>query len=394
MRKLRLLFMLPLLLIAALALSACGGDHDTQASPSPTLTEEQQYDGYVRSICLASRGFVDGVTALGIGALHDPKQKDTILKLWDGLIATMEKASPPEAMKSFHVEWVRILKEDEGKLRSGNADAPNDPFDRGPTVEPPKDVQEKFTAAMARVPECRPSDSAPRPGPTGTQQPGGQATGDPEKIDYSDPSKFVMSGPQSTFDAATAQSLRNQFGGPETQLQKLGAIYRWMSSTFQTVPGGGAEIGKTTVTSLLASKTFTGCHDWALMMTATARLMGIPAIMADSAGIQWAEDFRSGNVQAFSGHVFGEFFIEVGWIVVDCTSGQFATGYDHSNLAIPATNPMESKGYYVMFKGTDPQSYGVTSAQVLNERMRQFAEKLPGMTLTIPSYTWTDLRDQ
>jgi hypothetical protein len=116
--------------------------------------------------------------------------------------------------------------------------------------------------------------------------------------------------------------------------------------------------------------------------------------MADAAGLQWAEDFRSGKTQAFSGHVFGEFFVDGAWIVVDCTSGQFATGYDHGNRVIPATNPMEPKGYYVMFKGIDPQSYGVTSAQVLNERMRQFAEKLPGMTLNTPSYTWKDLRDQ
>lgn len=394
MRKLRLLFIVPSLLLTLSVLGACGGDDDRPASPSPTLTEEQQYDGYARSICLASRGFANGVMALGIGALHDPKQKDAILKLWDGLIATMEKASPPAAMTSFHEEWVRILKEDEGKLRSGSPDAPNDPFDRGPTAEPPRDAQEKWVAAMARVPECRPTDSTPSPGATATQEPGGQTTGDPASIDYSDPSKFLVSGPQSTFDAATAQSLRNQFGGPGTQLQKLGAIYRWMSATFHTVPGGGAEIGKTTAMSLITSKTFTGCHDWALMMTATARLVGIPAIMADSAGIQWAEDYQSGRVQTFSGHVFGEFFVDGAWIVVDCTSGQFATGYDHSNLVIPATNPGESKGYYVMFKGTDPQSYGVTSAQVLNERMRQFAEKLPGIALTMPSYTWKDLRSQ
>ncbi len=391
MRKLRGLFIVATLLLVPLALGACGDDDEKAPTPSPALTEEQQYDGYARSICLASRGFVDGVTALGPGSLHDPKQKDAILKLWDGLIVAMEKASPPEAMKSFHAEWVAILKDDVAKLHSGGPDAPNDPFDRGPTTEPPKDVQEKFSAAMARVPECKP-DSSQTPPPTTTQL--APNSGDPLNIDYSAPSKFLLSGPQSTFDSATAQSLRNQFGGPGSQLQKLGAIYRWMSSTFQTVTGGGAEIGKTTAMSLLGSKTFTGCHDWALMMTAAARLMGIPAIMADSAGIQWAEDFRSGKTQSFSGHVFGEFYVDGGWIVVDCTSGQFATGYDHSNLVIPATNPVESKGYYVMFKGIDPQSYGVTSAQVLNERMRLFAEKLTGIVLTMPSYTWKDLRDQ
>jgi transglutaminase-like putative cysteine protease len=161
-----------------------------------------------------------------------------------------------------------------------------------------------------------------------------------------------------------------------------------MARTFTTRAAGGATIGAGEVNQLISSRELSGCHDWALVMTATLRFFGYPALMVDTAGLQWAEDYASGNTQAFSGHVFAEVLTNEGWMLVDCTAGRYTLDYEPANPVIPPSGAGDAKGYYALYKGIDPASYGVTSNQVLQERMSLFAGVLATLELEPPDYDW------
>jgi hypothetical protein len=165
-------------------------------------------------------------------------------------------------------------------------------------------------------------------------------------------------------------------------------IYAWMARTFVTRPSGGETIGRTNVNDLIESRVLGGCHDWALVMTSALRFFGYPTLMVDAAGLQWAEDFAAGRIRTYGGHVFAEVLTNDGWMLVDCTSGRYTVDYDPMNPAIAYAGAGDAKGFYAMFKGTDPAAYGLTNNAALQERMRAFAGALGTLGVTLPEYRW------
>lgn len=180
-------------------------------------------------------------------------------------------------------------------------------------------------------------------------------------------------------------------------LKDVARLCRWIGQAFQTRPSGGTTVGKSTVRELLESRELTGCHDWALMLSALLRSAGYQANMVDTAGVQWmaaaAEAQRKGQqVQGFEGHVFVEAKIEGRWILVDPGSARYIPDYDPANPLIPMeVGPQTS--YCVMFKGLDPAGYGIDSIQTLNKRMLDFARDTDPAKLSAPDCRVRELPD-
>lgn len=207
------------------------------------------------------------------------------------------------------------------------------------------------------------------------------------QIDYDSPEKYLVPGEQSRISSdQTINSLRAKLGASKG-LDGLKSLFLWMRQTFSTYSEGGKSIGKVTIDQLLGTKNVSGCHDWGLVFSGVARYLGYPAIMVDTAGIAWAEQFKAGKTSSYSGHVFVEIYVTSNWILVDSTTGEFVRKYQPSNPAIPITKKqIEEKGYYAILKGRDTWDYGVKEPAALHREMQSFALSADLAGLEIPSY--------
>lgn len=205
-------------------------------------------------------------------------------------------------------------------------------------------------------------------------------------IDYSHPEQYVAPGRQTLLTRAelaelapdVLPSLNRRAAG----IEQLAGVYKWLRSDFETWSGGGSTIGAITARELIQGKQLSGCHDFALVFAAGARVLGYPAVLVDAAGLEWARSATFGGKGRYVGHVFVEVFIEGRWILVDPTNGPYvASGYDPQNPVIPL-----GKGYYVMRKGADTWGYGITSNRQLQQLMDDTAMKLRGVAVALPSY--------
>jgi hypothetical protein len=203
--------------------------------------------------------------------------------------------------------------------------------------------------------------------------------------DYSNPALYLAPGPQSEVSMPAA-ALRAEIGvSTSADAEELvPAVYKWLVTGFSSDAAGGALVGKTTADGLLKSRYLSGCHDWALLFSSVARKLGYPALMADTAGIKWAREYNGG--ESFSGHALAEIYMEGRWMLVDATTGRYVRDYDPRNPVIPLRVGDENAGLYVIFKGVDPQSYGITGNGELVKSMQKLASLLPGLKLKYPAY--------
>ena len=102
--------------------------------------------------------------------------------------------------------------------------------------------------------------------------------------------------------------------------------------------------------------------------------------------IQWALDYSEGKQDGFRGHVFVEAYVADKWILINSTSGEYIENYEPCNPVIPITDSAESKGYYALFKGLDPEGYGINSNERLTEYLKVFAGKVKSIEMAFPLY--------
>ena len=208
-----------------------------------------------------------------------------------------------------------------------------------------------------------PSDSSEKPGE------------DPYGIDYGHPELYLAAGSQSEVSVAHLAEIAEELHMDSVDIPALGRLYRWKDSHFTSVSAGGAYVGRRTAGEILEERTLTGCHDHGLLLASLLRKYGVPAIMVDATGIDWALRYPE-EVMYFSGHVFVEAFLDGKWMLFNSTSGAYVAEYDPLNPVIPLTSPIEPTGYYVMYKGLDPADYGITSIQQLNATQELYAQML------------------
>lgn len=205
--------------------------------------------------------------------------------------------------------------------------------------------------------------------------------------DYANPELYLAQGPQSELSSATVNGMKAELGLPAGSgyIRTLSALYFWLIDDFEGTALGGSTVGKTTAEQLIKERKLGGCHDYALVYSAALRALGYPALMADTASIRWAKDYKSGS-SSYSGHVFVEVYAGGKWRLADAVTGRLILDYYPLNQVIPLSLDREPKGFYVMFKGTDPETYGINSINPLNKAMAGFAEKLPGLAISYPDY--------
>jgi len=194
-------------------------------------------------------------------------------------------------------------------------------------------------------------------------------------IDYEHPELYLAPGPQSEVSEACFVAVAEDLEIEQIDLPAIGRLYSWKASQFKQVSAGGGYVGQRTVREILEERTLTGCHDHGLLVVSLLRKYSVPAIMVDASGIGWALRYTD-EVTYFSGHIFVEAFLGGQWMLFDSTSGEYIADYDPTNPVIPLTNPGELTGYYVMYKGLDPASYGITAIHQLNATQVRCAQML------------------
>ena len=206
------------------------------------------------------------------------------------------------------------------------------------------------------------------------------------RINYGNPGMYLTSGIQSNLNEKYFDDINTQIRMGNNDLENIGAIFKWKQSHFKTYAAAGKFIGKITVNQIIEEMALSGCHDHGLVLVSILRKYKLPAIMVDTAGIQWALDYTEGKRDGVRGHVFIEVYVKDRWILINSTSGEYVENYDPCNPVIPMTDSVESKGYYVLFKGLDPERYGINSNDALTESLKVFAGKVTTIEMSSPPY--------
>jgi len=205
-------------------------------------------------------------------------------------------------------------------------------------------------------------------------------------IDYDSPVKYLEPGEQSKIASQKTVDMIKSRLGKSSGLEGLKELYLWKQQEFNAYQGGGKLIGKTTIDLLLDKRQLSGCSDDALVFSAVARYLDYPVVMVDTAGLEWAENFKLGLTTSYVGHVFVEVFVAPNWILVNPTSGEFIMEYDPTNPVIPITSGDEKSGYYAILKGKDMWDYDVKEPDMLKKKLREFAISFEPNEVEMPSY--------
>lgn len=112
------------------------------------------------------------------------------------------------------------------------------------------------------------------------------------------------------------------------------------------------------ILEIFYSKTFSGCSDIGLIVSAILREKGIPAVYVETAKIDWLEKVFNnlpGN-DLMEGHIFLEIKVNDVWYLYDPTFRIVYLNYDINNKNYP-------RNYYVFAKGVNCNSFGVYSTR-------------------------------
>ena len=126
----------------------------------------------------------------------------------------------------------------------------------------------------------------------------------------------------------------------------------------------------------------------ALIISSVLREFGFPAVMIETADVQWGYNYHAGTTQNFAGHVMSEVFVEDKWILLD-NNGTYIEEYDCHN---PFISKMyrSNTGYFVFAKGVDIWDYNGKDDSFTYENMVFFSDNIycfEEMFYTV-SYSW------
>ena len=215
-------------------------------------------------------------------------------------------------------------------------------------------------------------------------------------IDYSNPEKFLNPGKQSDLKDKYLDEIKSVVGDMNKKdMTGIAKIFAWYQRYFTTETAGGAMIAQYTINDLYENRKIYGCHSASLILASVLREFGYPAILIDTSSIDWAYKYNSGTADGMVGHVMTEVFVEGRWILLD-TSGKYITNYNPKILFIPPEHKDEGpspKGLFVMRKGIDHWSYGVTKPEDVEKLMKAFAKEVKNVEkyLINPGYKWETL---
>jgi transglutaminase-like putative cysteine protease len=132
-------------------------------------------------------------------------------------------------------------------------------------------------------------------------------------------------------------------------------IYNLIQSRVTGDRPQGFSIFESTANGILATGVATGCTDYAVAFATLARAKGIPAVIVDSAQVEWIQ--RGARLNQVSGHFFVEVQLGNEWFLVDSTSGEMYIFYDRENWVLPSGYVAFSKALSVIDTGATEQTH-------------------------------------
>lgn len=193
-------------------------------------------------------------------------------------------------------------------------------------------------------------------------------------IDYAHPDMYLIPGEESDLSNENLETVRSAIGTPGADIDGILQVCHWINQNFTYSNAGGAMAGVNTVDELFEVRTFYGCHSLALIISSVLREFGFPAVMIETADVQWGYDYRSGSVEYFAGHVMSEVFVNNKWILLDnnCT---YVSDYDYSNPFISMMHSNQG-GLFVFAKGIDIWEYRNGNDLFTEEELLDFSKHI------------------
>ena len=131
---------------------------------------------------------------------------------------------------------------------------------------------------------------------------------------------------------------------------------------------------------ILSTPIIGGCTTYATAFSTLCRAKGIPAVVVDSAKIEW---IRNGcNLNNVWGHFFVEVYIEDTWYLVDSTAGKLYKNYNRNNWYLPDGYIAFTKSLSFIDPGTTEENHNLLQrVAFVNKRVDYKAPKYPVVNL-------------
>jgi hypothetical protein len=194
------------------------------------------------------------------------------------------------------------------------------------------------------------------------------------QINYENPETYLIPGEQSDLNDTYLEEIQNSLEVSDHSIEDMLQVCQWVNQHFMFENAGGGMIGKPTVNELFEAGVFYGCHSQALIISSVLRKLGFPVVVIETADVQWAYDFNTGNAAYYKGHVMSEVFVDLDWILLD-NNGSYVRDYDPGNPFIPQSN-YPPDAYFVFAKGTDYWDYSQGVDSFTYENLDFFAENV------------------
>lgn len=198
----------------------------------------------------------------------------------------------------------------------------------------------------------------------------------PQKIDYSNPSRYLEPGPQSAITEANAELLRRELGKVPHTLQGALRIQTWFNKNFS---GGGMDDPRISVNEYLRQKQFSGCTEAALILASVLRELGFPAVYIVTVDLPSARKTSIGR-GINSGHQMVEVFVQDKWILLDDWGG-YTTDYNPRNPYIIRQYGTDADEGFVIAKGLDAWDSGLFGDKYYTEMCDNFIRSLSAGSL-------------
>ena len=192
-------------------------------------------------------------------------------------------------------------------------------------------------------------------------------------IDYNNPSLYITPGEQSDLNDEYVEEIRAVIGTPSNDITGILSVCNWVNANFVFENAGGANAYIKTANQLYEEKKVYGCHTQSLIISSILREFGFPAIMIETADIEWAYQARDDDVDFLKGHVMSEIYLNNKWILLD-NNCSYVNAYDPTNPYIEI--PFTPDGLFVFGKGIDIWSYSNNNDEFTGEGLWHLVEHL------------------
>jgi len=169
--------------------------------------------------------------------------------------------------------------------------------------------------------------------------------------------RWLMPGPQSQANDLILQASRKIDGRNRRERLYQAVEYVWTNFRYDNWLND--QMFQRTAARMFEDGILGGCSDFALVMVALFRAVGIPARLVLTANADWLKKYRANPLAIVNGHVFIEVFLEDHWHLADPTYRKLFIGYE-------IANPFYPRGELFCLRGVDYWSLGLESVEQLN----------------------------